>query len=227
MYSNNYNSFTMFTMNNLPSLLLCVVLTSSSNAFSIIENGGARRSAAVKTASSSSSTCLGATSRKSFLQDLAVMGVTVATTSSVLTSRPQAASADITSKLASSAALRNVKTSEKRLKAMNVAASEDEYMKVKGALREAPLSEVRKSCMTLVNGGEDGPDAEKLQSTYKTFIGSLEKMDSTGSVAMRGRKLAKGEFEKLYQDTLTSLADFLVVAEEAASIPIAETTGSS
>jgi hypothetical protein len=216
----------MFAMNNLSSLLLCVFLTSSSNAFSIIENSGARRSAAVKTASSS--TCLSATTtRKAFFQDLAVMGVTAATTASILAAGPQVASADITSKVASSSALRNVKTSEKRLKAMNEAAAGDEYMKVKDALREAPLADIRKSCMTLVNGGEDGPDAEKLQSTYKTFIGALEKMDSTGSVAVRGRKLAKGEFEKLYQDTLTSLAAFLVVAEEAASIPIAEATGSS
>jgi hypothetical protein len=150
------------------------------------------------------------------------MGVTAATTASVLTNSPQAASADITNKVASSSALRNVKTSQKRLKGMAAFAQEDEYMKVKEALREAPLADIRKSCMILVNGGEDGPDAEKLQSKYKTFIGSLEKMDSTGSVAVRGRKLAKGEFNKLYEDVLTNLAAFLVVAEEAASIPIQE-----
>jgi hypothetical protein len=210
-------------MMKLPSLLLCVFLTSSSHAFLINENGGyARRSAAVKTltASSSSSTCLSATTRKAFFQDLVVMGVTVATTSSVLTTRPQAANADITSKVASSTALRNVKTSQKRLKALNDYAKENEYMKLKEALREAPLSEVRKSCTTLVNGGEDGPDAEKLQSKYKAFIEALEKMDSTGSVALRGKKLKEGQFERLYQETVESLADFLVTAEEAVLIPM-------
>lgn len=219
-------------MKNLSPLLLCVFLTSSSHAFSINEN--ARRSAAVKTATStaSSSTCLSATTRKAFFQDLVVMGVTVAATGSVLTTRPQAANADITSKVASSAALRNVKTSQKKLKTLSAYANENEYLKLKEALREAPLSEVRKSCTTLVNGGEDGPDAEKLQAKYKTFIGALEKLDSTGSVAVRGKKLKAGQFEKLYLDTVESLADFLVTAEEAVATPMqypeeATATGSS
>jgi hypothetical protein len=212
----------MFTMKNLSPLLLCVFLTASSDAFSTIENGGAhaRRSTGAKMASSTSSTSLSATTRKAFFQDLVVMGVTVATTSTVLTTSPQAANADITSKVASSTALRNVKTSQKKLKTLNDFAKENEYMKLKEALREAPLSEVRKSCTTLVNGGEDGPDAEKLQTKYKTFIGALEKMDSTGSVAIRGKKLKEGQFERLYQETVESLADFLVTAEEAVSIPM-------
>jgi hypothetical protein len=94
----------------------------------------------------------------------------------------------------------------------------DEYMEVKNALREAPVSEIRKACTTLVKGGEDGPDAAQLETKYKAFIGSLESMDSKGSLALRGRKLNQGDFEKSYRETLDNLADFLVLAEEAASI---------
>jgi hypothetical protein len=209
----------MFQIKNLSSLLVCLVLTASpSHGFSINGNNAARSATTTKTTTVTTSMSTGSSTRKSFLQDLVLMGVAVATTS--VMAPVQAANADVSSKLASSSALRNVKTSQKRLIAMNDSIQGDEYMEVKNALREAPVSEIRKACTTLVKGGEDGPDAAQLETKYKAFIGSLESMDSKASLALRGRKLNQGEFEKSYKETMDSLADFLLLAEEAASIPI-------
>jgi len=133
---------------------------------------------------------------------------------------PAVASADITSKVASSSALRNVKRAQKQLDTLELYVVNDQYTELKVAIREAPLSEVRKAAFTLVRGGEDGPDADKLTASYQKFIASLEKMDSQAGLGMRGRKLSSGELLGDYNDCLKALRDFVLVAEESASIPV-------
>jgi hypothetical protein len=130
------------------------------------------------------------------------------------------AHADVTSKVASSAALRNVKSSQKKLAAMEVLVEENDYSEVKEAIRAAPFSDVRKSCSTLIKGGEDGPDFEELQVRYKSFVTKLEKMDSNASLALRGRTLPAGEFVASYQATVEALTNFVDIAQSAVEIPM-------
>ena len=157
------------------------------------------------------------TDRKSFLQTvvLSFLG-----SSTLLVLPTNAAYADVTNKVASSSALRNVKLVQKKLAGLQVVVQENEYQELKEALRVAPFSDLRKSMSTLVKGGEDGPDAELLQTKYKTFIARLEKMDGTASLALRGKKLSEGEFTSTYQATVDALADFLETASAAAEIPV-------
>jgi len=149
--------------------------------------------------------------RKIFINELAVMSTLVL---------PTVANADITNKLASSTALRSVKLSQKKLASMEDFILTDDYVPLKEALRVQPFSEIRKSCTTLIRGGEDGPDADELQKRYKAFISSLERLDSTASLGMRGRKIADGEFLSAYKQTVDALSDFVKVAEEASAIPV-------
>jgi hypothetical protein len=133
---------------------------------------------------------------------------------------PLMANADITNKLASSSALRNVKRSLKQLDSLELYVTTDNYEELKRSLRLAPLADVRKNCFILVRGGEDGPDAQSLKLLYQKFILALEQMDSTAGLAMRGRKIPKGTFYASYKVTVSTLADFLKVAEEAADISV-------
>jgi hypothetical protein len=122
-----------------------------------------------------------------------------------------------------SAALRNVKSVQKKFGALELYVVEDEYGSLREAIRVAPFSEVRKSCTTLVRassedvegGGEAvSPVGEALAARYKTFIANFEKMDGTASLAMRGKKLKEGEFYGTYQATVAALDDFLLLAQE-------------
>jgi hypothetical protein len=133
---------------------------------------------------------------------------------------PLAANADITSKVASSAQLRNVKRASKQLDTMELYATNGDAAGLRSAIRLAPLSEVRKAAFTLVRGAEDGPDAELMSSTYQTFIRALEQMDSMAAVSVRGRALPEGQLYALYRDTVTALAEFLKIADQAVTIPI-------
>lgn len=156
------------------------------------------------------------TDRKTFLQT----AITVSVGAAVLTVGTTPAHADVTNKVASSAALRTVKLSQKKFAGLETLVQGDEYAEFKEALRVAPFSDIRKSMSTLVKGGEDGPDAEALQDKYKTFIARLEKMDSTAGQALRGKKLKEGEFSSLYHDVVDALADFLETAQAAAEVPV-------
>uniref|UniRef100_A0A7S3DRB6 Uncharacterized protein n=1 Tax=Entomoneis paludosa TaxID=265537 RepID=A0A7S3DRB6_9STRA len=153
------------------------------------------------------------TTRKGFLTQA---GVIMAGVLSV----PHAARADITNKLASSAALRNVKSVQKKLSSMELYVSDSDYTSVREAIRVAPFSDVRKSCKTLIKGGEDGPDAQALQDKYTDFMASLEKMDSLAGLAIRGRNIKNEEFYASYKATVDSLGNFVEVAQAAAEIPV-------
>ena len=82
------------------------------------------------------------------------------------------------------------------------------------------MSDLRKSCTVLVHGGEDGEDAEKLVSSYQSFISSFETMYTKAGLGLRGRKLQEGELLGLYKDAVSSLANFVAVADDSVTIPL-------
>lgn len=159
-----------------------------------------------------SNTALQAVNRRQVLVQTSLV------TSSLLSAQPSLA--DVTAKIASSAALRNLKSCQKKLQSLELYVAGDEYQALKLALREAPFADLRKSASTLVKGGQDGPSADNLVAGYDALKTTLEKMDSTASVALRGRKLGEGEFYSAYKGFDAALADFVTLAEEAAAIPV-------
>jgi hypothetical protein len=121
-----------------------------------------------------------------------------------------------------SAALRNIKISLKRLRGEDFsdAVAFSEYETIRKMLRDSPFSELRKSCTALIRAVEEAeeeppsetgavsPIVEKLTGKYKVFISSLEKLDSTASLAVRGRTIAKDELEHMYSNTVGALQEF-------------------
>ena len=161
------------------------------------------------------------TTRKSFLQD----GLTATASALLLTNAPptiRPAYADITAKLASTQALRNVKTAQKKLTSRTVVEyiSTADYANIKAVLRDAPLSDLRKACTVLIRAGDDGPESDNLQTAYKTFIAKLETMDSIASVALRGRNVSKQELESTYEGAVSALGNFVAVAERSMVTPV-------
>ena len=133
---------------------------------------------------------------------------------------PLVSHADITNKVASSAAIRNVKRAQKQLDTLELYVVNDDYVQLMQAIRDPPLADLRKACTTLVHGGDDGPNADKLAYLYKRLIASLEKMYSTAGLGIKGRKLQEGELLAYYRDTVSALGNFVVVAEESVTIPV-------
>jgi len=95
----------------------------------------------------------------------------------------------------------------------------NQYEPLKEAVRVPPLSEIRKACTQIIkrrSEEETGGGGEEaillLQDKYKTFIGALEKMDSTAGLGMRGRQLPPTELRGLWSDAVQSLQDFLDAA---------------
>lgn len=131
--------------------------------------------------------------------------------------------ADITNKVASSAALRNLQRAEKALPKLKTSAASNDYVAVKAFMRTPPFDEVRKNGSVLVRGGEDlGLKAVELQQRYKTFIASLEKIDGTASVGIRGRSIDPIQLTAEYDSVQVAMAEFLKVAEEGVKIPVQE-----
>mmetsp|Transcript_21119 Transcript_21119/g.29838 ORF Transcript_21119/g.29838 Transcript_21119/m.29838 type:complete len:207 (-) Transcript_21119:186-806(-) len=165
------------------------------------------------------------TSRRQLFTNLIVQGGIVATTT--LGVSPMVANADVTNKIASSSALRNVKRSIKQLDTLELYVVNNEYLELKQAIRVAPIAEIRKNCNTLIKGGEDGPDAEKLVEGYNTFIKALESLDGTASLGSRGRTIPEGQFSEQYKATVAALSDFVKVAEDSVAIPVQYSAESS
>ena len=165
--------------------------------------------------------------RKGFFQEVISVSASIPAAASLLLliSQPQptaAAAADITSKLAGTAALRNAKSAQKRLLSDTVSEyiTQADYPAVQAALRAAPISDIRKSCFVLVRAAADGPLADAVQLNYSTFIAALEKLDTVALQATRGRKLGETEFRISYDATVSALADFVAMAEKAMEIPV-------
>lgn len=158
-------------------------------------------------------------SRRSAIKNIFVGGaVMMTTTTSILSSNPLIANADVTAKVASTAALRIVKRSLKELQNVELLAVENDYGAVKQSLRVPPFTELRKNCSTLINGGSDGPEKENLESLYGQFIKSIEALDSACSLGIRGRKGV--ELLPLFDEASKSLSAFYDVAKKAAEIPV-------
>jgi hypothetical protein len=133
---------------------------------------------------------------------------------------PEVAHADVTNKIASSTAMRGLKQAEKKLPYLLPAVQENDFVGVKSFLRTPPFDEIRKNGSIVVRGGENGPKSNELQTTYKDLIGSIEKIDGTASVGMRGRKVPQLQLLQEYDTILASMKSFLKVADEAVEIPL-------
>jgi len=186
-------------------------------------------SSAGGTSSSSTATT---TRRDAFRKTLTnlIGGVTVSTVllSSSASSSPStrfglvpAAHADVTNKIASVPALRALTRAQSQLPVKLLPdVQANNFVGVKARLREPPFDLVRKNGRVLVRGGEDGPKAGELLRAYEVFIGSVEKLDATGSLGMRGRKIKPLEMSQEYDAIVVALESFLKVGREAVEIPL-------
>ena len=153
------------------------------------------------------------TSRSAFFRDLSTALVITAST-------PLVANADVTAKLASSAALRKVKSCQNKLSLLETSVSDQDFLAIRQTLREAPFSDLRKNMSTLVKGSEDGPDAASMAAQYKKFITSLETMDVRAGQGARGQKVSADEINGYFGAVQTNLNEFLLMAEASAEIPV-------
>lgn len=147
--------------------------------------------------------------RRTFFQDLASTAVVA------VVMIPASANADITSQLAAPAALRAVKRARKKITHLEDIVLLKDYTEIKAALRLESISDLRKSCSTIIKATEDGPNAESILQNYKTMITGLEKLDSLASVGMRGRKLGETELKESYDSFVASLDRFIGISESS------------
>lgn len=126
--------------------------------------------------------------------------------------------ADVTSKVASQAALRNIKRTVKELQKLEFYAADNKYVELKDGLRVAPITDIRKNCNILIRGGEDGPESEALKAGYADFIKSLEELDSQAGLGIRGRKGIN--LIDSFDRSVKSLVSFAEVADRATGIPL-------
>jgi hypothetical protein len=166
-----------------------------------------------------------AVSRKSFFQGIvsqgaAAVAIASSTSSLVLVAYPESARADVTSKVASSTALRNVKRAQKQLTKLLPYVEFGEYAPIVECFRTSPFAEIRKNCATLIKGAEDGPLADLLLDKYKAFVASVEKLNYSSSQGVRGRTIPSEQLVKEYRIVESTLADFIAVAEESVEIPL-------
>jgi hypothetical protein len=127
--------------------------------------------------------------------------------------------ADVSTEVVASSAFRSIKSSLRKMRKLEEVVLLDDFSALKESLREAPISEIRKSCNAVIRGADDESDVTRLQMLYEKFIAALEKMDGTASVAMRGRKLSKNEFFDAYHSTVLALDEFVGAA--GGSVPVA------
>lgn len=159
-----------------------------------------------------------AISRNDFFQQ-AIAAATATATSATVLLVPSIANADVTSQLAAPAALRLVKRSRKKLSALELVVSNQDYEAFKASLRADPISDLRKSCSTIIRAAEDSEQADAVLQAYKKFVTNLEKADGLASLAMRGRKLGENEFAQAYQSLMESLDAFVVLADTVVDVP--------
>lgn len=124
-------------------------------------------------------------------------------------------SPSVSNSILQSSNLRSLRRAEKQLSKLEFYAVENEYENMKLALRNAPFSEVRKNSFALIKEYAGQPDQQaKLNESYELFISAVEKLDSTASLGLRGRKLDKGALLQSFQATAKALSDWIAVAAE-------------
>lgn len=200
------------------SALAVLALATGSNAFS---------SASVTKSSmlSSSTTELQAVnSRKEVLQTLGLAGMILASPMNNVAFAEDATTVDTAgdetavSGMLQSPNLRSLKRAEKQLSKMEFYATENDYESLKAAIRNAPFSECRLKSFAILKEYKDQPvKEEKLKASYDTFIASVEKMDSTAGLGMRGRNLSKDAMLKDYQAAAANMAAWIATIESVSS----------
>eukprot|EP00581_Thalassiosira_minuscula_P007436 CAMPEP_0183706634 /NCGR_PEP_ID=MMETSP0737-20130205/3395_1 /TAXON_ID=385413 /ORGANISM="Thalassiosira miniscula, Strain CCMP1093" /LENGTH=257 /DNA_ID=CAMNT_0025934091 /DNA_START=195 /DNA_END=968 /DNA_ORIENTATION=+ len=163
------------------------------------------------------------TSRRNALHQT-LLATTATITLGITTLPTSPANADVTNKIAGTTALRSLSIIQTQLskKLLPVAQSND-YVGVKQAIREPPIDGLRKNMLVVVRGGEDGPKAGELLAAYKRLIQSLENIDATASLGMRGRKMSDPfQLTMEYEEVEKALGVFIKVGAEAADIPLQE-----
>lgn len=179
-------------------------------SFAVLADGFSTNSVSTSTqrTASSSSTALDAASRRNVLTEFAV-GLAAATATAVAI--PQVANADVTNKVASTPALRKLKRAQQILPKLLPTVQSNDYVAVKAFFRTPPFDDVRKSAFIIVRGGEDGPRAGELEASYKQFIASVEKIDGTASLGMRGRSIQPLQMAQEYDTIVATMESFLKV----------------
>jgi hypothetical protein len=152
--------------------------------------------------------------RKAFLKTL------VSSTGGAVLLAPSVVKADVTNKVASASALRSLQRAQRQFGSLELAVSNNDFLETKNALRLPPFADIRKNCQILVKGGADGPNKDELEAKYKSFIASVEKLDGTCSVALRGRSVPNERLYEEYRAVAASLEAFANVAKESAEIPV-------
>jgi len=136
------------------------------------------------------------------------------------------ANADVTNKVASTAAIRILQRAKLQLpiKVFPYIEKKD-YLNIKGALREPPFDSIRKYASVLVRGGEDlGDQAIELENSYKKLVQSLEKLDNTSSLGVRGSKISSLRMKEEYDTFVLALDSFLTLGQVTAQVPVQEQT---
>lgn len=159
-----------------------------------------------------------------------IVTITSTIISTTVVTIPQYARADVTNKVASSTALRSLSNLQTQLPIrLKPLAQSNNYVGIKQCLRQPPLDSMRKSMLTLVRGGEDGPKAGELLLAYKQLISALENLDATATLGMQGRskKVMDDPFllSLQYDEVEKTLGVFIEVGAAAASIPLQEDAG--
>ncbi len=163
------------------SVILAAFVAPAAEAFS-----SSASSSRVASTSTSSSTALDGISRRNAIQNLAASTtIAIVGGASSFSFAPDAAYADVTNKIASQSSLRYIKRSMKELDKLEFYAAQNDYSEMKQGLRSPALSEIRKNALVLIKGGEDGPEAENLQTAYSTFIKDIETLDGEASLGFR------------------------------------------
>ena len=197
------------------SALAVLALATGSNAFS---------TSMKKSSVLSSSTELYAVhSRKEFLQTLGVAGMVLASPMNNVAFAEDAVVDTVgedtaVSGLLQSPNLRSLKRAQKQLSKMEFYATENDYESLKVAIRNAPFSECRLKSFAILKEYKDQPaKQEKLKASYDTFIASVEKMDNTAGLGMRGRSMSKDAMLKDYQTAAANMAAWIAAIESVSS----------
>jgi hypothetical protein len=128
----------------------------------------------------------------------------------------------VSNKVASPAALRTLKRIVKDLQdpALQMIVSSNDYAGAKNALRQPPLTELRRSCTTLTRGGAFNELAGQMDAAYTTLIKALEEFDNQAGLGVRGRKGV--ELSPSFDQAVAGLNIFIELAEQSAALPVAE-----
>jgi hypothetical protein len=162
-------------------------------------------------------------SRRDLLEQFSTAAFAAVLASSALGLQPLPAEASVPLP----SAIRNIKGSLRRLRGEDFAddVAFNDYEKLRMNLRNSPFSELRRSCTSVIRAVEEqgsesivSPEVGSLTDKYRTFIASLEKLDSTASVALRGRVPGPGELQGAYSSAVDALQAFMDAAQQSLAL---------